>query len=120
MRTSGTNSAPRAVLMIAKMKPFLNQWSFFFATILLRVRRQPDTAPKIKSGQKKLSFSKPEFKPCPFCGHGVFIDIRVVNTVVLQVPKLFYVLCHQCFAQGPEMETPDEAAEMWNVRHSIF
>lgn len=54
-----------------------------------------------------------ELKPCPFCGsEDLHIDYEIENGS----PKTFYVVCMNCFAQGPFHYTEKIAIDAWNKR----
>ena len=47
-------------------------------------------------------------KPCPFC--------ETSNHVYCQTlfDSVAYVICHRCWAAGPQKSTPEAAVEAWN------
>lgn len=52
-----------------------------------------------------------DIKPCPYCGHG---DAEpAVFTLPLTGPDNV-VICHNCKACGPAMETEEQAINWWN------
>lgn len=54
-----------------------------------------------------------ELKPCPFCGsEDLHIDYHIENNS----PKIFYVVCMNCFSQGPFHYTEKIAIDAWNKR----
>ena len=49
-------------------------------------------------------------EPCPFCGAKPDIDRNISDTGV------YWVMCHQCCAEGPPVNPKPEAIKAWNTR----
>lgn len=52
-----------------------------------------------------------DLKPCPFCGYDA------VNIFSFQVPVYldrYFVHCSKCQATGPNCQTKEAAANLWN------
>lgn len=49
-------------------------------------------------------------EPCPFCGAKLDIDRNISDTGV------YWVMCHQCCAEGPPVNPKAEAIKAWNTR----
>lgn len=49
-------------------------------------------------------------EPCPFCGTELDIDRNISDTGV------YWVMCHQCCAEGPPVNPKAEAIKAWNTR----
>lgn len=49
-----------------------------------------------------------KIKPCPFCGGEADVDIGNFGGMVCY--------CKQCFSQGKQCNTEEEAIEAWNRR----
>lgn len=54
---------------------------------------------------------KTELKPCPFCGGEADVDIGNFGGMVCY--------CKQCFSQGKQCKTEEEAIETWNRRADV-
>lgn len=61
---------------------------------------------------------KTKLKPCPFCGEeqdsttqGLLFDAGLCMGHIY-----FHVECAQCGARGPDGDSKEDAAEMWNKR----
>jgi Lar family restriction alleviation protein len=49
-------------------------------------------------------------EPCPFCGTELDVDRNISDTGV------YWVMCHQCCAEGPPVNPKAEAIKAWNTR----
>lgn len=64
---------------------------------------------RLDAMEGKSSAAEP--KDCEFCGSG---DVVTVLVDALCAEK--YVLCEECMARGPALESPDAAVDAWNKR----
>lgn len=53
-------------------------------------------------------------KPCPFCLSLNLLDLQVAD----DPHSRWQVVCEDCSAQGPDADTKEKAAELWNRRPS--
>ena len=49
-------------------------------------------------------------EPCPFCGTELDVDRDISDT------GIYWVMCHQCCAEGPPTNPKAEAIKLWNTR----
>ena len=66
---------------------------------------------KEKPGREPSKERKMKIKPCPFCKGD---DVRAASNTVNDRPA--WVECSFCFAEGPVVDSKQEAIKAWNMR----
>lgn len=57
-----------------------------------------------------------KLKRCPFCGTADKLDMGAQKSASYRAIPPYFVLCLNCFAQGPDANNLDKCRELWNQR----